>query len=174
MYRSPSPPGCRSVQYLLLKLRTDPFRLYRDTPSSFRVLLPSHLYGKFAYRNYRNPFRVFQQNMGKRSGYGKKRKHGGNAAENDAEDGNRDESQTMTTRGEGKTSAEIHPGSYASSQMRKMFGVDLPELDDVEKKGDHKSEDDGEENGEADSSEKKRIKRKVAFLLAYLGTNYSG
>lgn len=48
---------------------------------------------------------------------------------------------------------ELHPGSYASEQQRKLFGVELPT---------------------PPTEEEERVKRKVAFLLAYLGTNYGG
>ncbi|KAL7557292.1 hypothetical protein ACA910_016253 [Epithemia clementina (nom. ined.)] len=72
----------------------------------------------------------------------------------------------MTSRGEGKDN-EIHPGSFANPSQRKMFGLEIPELDALDKKEAPK------ELGKTEEEEK-RVKRKVAFLLAYLGTNYGG
>ena len=69
--------------------------------------------------------------------------------------------KSMTSRGEGKNN-EIHIGSFAHSAMRNMCGVEMPELDE-------------ESAAEGQSEEgEQRVKRKVAFLLAYLGTNYGG
>jgi len=59
----------------------------------------------------------------------------------------------------------IHAGSYATEEHRKLFGVELPSfLLDSEPEEALEREDGGE----------KRVKRKVAFLLAYLGTRYGG
>ena len=50
---------------------------------------------------------------------------------------------------------EPHAGSFANAEQRKLFGVELPP----------------EEDPDIAST---RSKRKVAFLLGYLGTNYTG
>ena len=69
--------------------------------------------------------------------------------------------KSMTSRGEGKNN-EIHIGSFAHSAMRNMCGLEMPELDE-----------ESAAEGQSDKGEQ-RVKRKVAFLLAYLGTNYGG
>ena len=50
---------------------------------------------------------------------------------------------------------EPHAGSFANEEQRKLFNVELPPEEDPE-------------------IAKTRSKRKVAFLLGYLGTNYTG
>ena len=59
------------------------------------------------------------------------------------------------TRGENKPEKEVHLGSYASPDQRKLFNVELPPEED-------------------EAIAKTRVKRKVAFLLGYLGTRYTG
>jgi hypothetical protein len=53
-----------------------------------------------------------------------------------------------------------HAGSYANPAMRELFSVQLP--------------DDPQQGDPTADASIKRSKRKVAFLLGYLGTNYSG
>ena len=53
------------------------------------------------------------------------------------------------------TSKDPNAGSFANEAQRKLFNVELPEEEDPD-------------------IAQTRVKRKVAFLLGYLGTNYSG
>jgi len=59
------------------------------------------------------------------------------------------------TRGDNKPDKEVHPGSYANPVQRELFNVELPSEED-------------------EATSKTRVKRKVAFLLGYLGTRYTG
>ena len=66
------------------------------------------------------------------------------------------EAKANHTRGIAKgEDKEAHAGSYAQEAQRKLFNVELPPEEDPE-------------------LSKTRVKRKVAFLLSYLGTNYTG
>jgi len=60
--------------------------------------------------------------------------------------------------GDESTSQVAHAGSYANPELRAMLGIELPPDD----------------NGSDDDDAVKRAKRKVVFLLGYLGTGYSG
>ena len=59
------------------------------------------------------------------------------------------------TRGGNKPDKEAHLGSYANPGQRELFNVELPPEED-------------------EAITKTRSKRKVAFLLGYLGTRYTG
>jgi tRNA pseudouridine(38-40) synthase len=74
--------------------------------------------------------------------------------------------EVNTTRKESwdNGSAPPHPGSYANPQFRAQFGVELPPAQPEEEGND---DDDG-------ASTSKTAKRKVAFLLGYVGTQYAG
>lgn len=67
----------------------------------------------------------------------------------------RAEAKTQHTRRAAKEGKETHGGSYANEEQRKLFNIELPPEEDPDKNA-------------------TRVKRKVSFLLAYLGTNYSG
>ena len=69
----------------------------------------------------------------------------------------RKEARANHTRGWNKEKKENkpHAGSFADETQRKLFNVELPPEEDPEIAA-------------------TRVKRKVAFLLGYLGTNYSG
>ena len=56
------------------------------------------------------------------------------------------------------TSQAAHAGSYANPELRALLGIELPPDD----------------NGSDEDDAVKRVKRKVVFLLGYLGTGYSG
>ena len=65
---------------------------------------------------------------------------------------------------------EVEPngGSFANADMRQKFGVTLPSIESLgHVRTEDGENDDGEDNG-------KIPKRKVAMLLGFLGTNYSG
>ena len=98
---------------------------------------------------------------------------------------------------------EVHPGSFANAEMRKLFGVSLPELDVVadadakDAKGDGVVEAsetgatgdstaatatapstsaENNQDGDGDANQKDEVKlpkRKVAILLQFLGTRYT-
>ena len=89
------------------------------------------------------------------------------------------ESSSLSATDKGCLTEEPHAGSYANPEMQKLFGVELPQqfLDG--------SNTGAEENSAAtiptnqtqqqqQQQQPKRSKKKVAFLLGYLGTNYSG
>jgi hypothetical protein len=57
--------------------------------------------------------------------------------------------------GDNKPEKSVHAGSFANEAQRQLFQVQLPPLED-------------------EAITQTRVKRKVAFLLAYLGTNYGG
>lgn len=67
---------------------------------------------------------------------------------------NKKEAGYHHTRGDHRDK-EPHLGSYANPAQRQLFNVELPEEED-------------------DAVANTRSKRKVAFLLGYLGTNYTG
>ena len=99
---------------------------------------------------------------------------------------------------------EVHPGSFANAEMRKLFGVSLPELDvvadadakDVKGDGVVQASETGatgdstaatatapstsaenNQDGDGDANQKDEVKlpkRKVAILLQFLGTRYTG
>ena len=70
------------------------------------------------------------------------------------------------TRGAANVERNVHAGSYANPAMRKLFGIELP----PETESDH-----GTDEAAAKASDQpKRSKRKVAFLLGYVGKGYSG
>jgi tRNA pseudouridine38-40 synthase len=94
----------------------------------------------------------------------------------------------------------VHPGSYANKEMRDLYNVVLPELDEMQAKAEAKKEADAasaaEDNSidlsagintagrtdavavaaeeEVDGRKEKLPKRKVAILVQFLGTNYGG
>jgi hypothetical protein len=59
-------------------------------------------------------------------------------------------------------SSDPHRGSYANPAQRKLFHVELP------------ADTTPQEQGDTTAATIKRSKRKVAFLLGYLGTDYAG
>jgi hypothetical protein len=70
--------------------------------------------------------------------------------------------------GRGSSRMTVHPGSYASEGMRELFKVSLPP---------HLLPPENPPTGEDYEEEKEKrayTKKKVAFLLGYLGTGYSG
>ncbi len=70
---------------------------------------------------------------------------------------------------------EVHDGSYANAEMRKMFDVSIPELDGSDNDSSTaKVGEDGNENDNDNQEQIKHPKRKVALLLGFLGTNYGG
>ena len=90
---------------------------------------------------------------------------------------------------EEKAKNAVHPGSYANPAMRELFGVTIPDhLLPPETSPERTSRnndasataaaaaDGGADNNSGTETEPKRkfSKKKVAFLLAYLGTGYSG
>ena len=68
-----------------------------------------------------------------------------------------------------------HVGSYALEAMRERFGIELPvELLRQKRATDANATEGDETRSTSNETEAKRFKRKVAFLLGYLGTNFTG
>mmetsp|Transcript_3177 Transcript_3177/g.4677 ORF Transcript_3177/g.4677 Transcript_3177/m.4677 type:complete len:629 (+) Transcript_3177:95-1981(+) len=107
--------------------------------------------------------------------------------------------KNMRNTWKSRTDAEVHPGSYADPEMRKMFNVSIPELDSTDDNTDgagtvknikqEKKDDDGVSGDPKDKDKeiaedvekksqngtvKKNPKRKVALLLGFKGTEYVG
>lgn len=68
----------------------------------------------------------------------------------------------------GSSKTEAHAGSYANPAMREMFGITLPPHL-LPPTSQERKEEASEENGPRNFA-----KRKVAFLLGYLGKGYAG
>ena len=74
----------------------------------------------------------------------------------------------------------VHPGSFADKAMRDLFGISLPEMDEMqakEKAGEQPSEETSKSAAAAEEEgdkKEKLPKRKVALLLQFLGTKYGG
>mmetsp|Transcript_13959 Transcript_13959/g.26266 ORF Transcript_13959/g.26266 Transcript_13959/m.26266 type:complete len:524 (+) Transcript_13959:330-1901(+) len=83
-----------------------------------------------------------------------------------------------------KEREQVHPGSYACAEMRTLFDISLPELDEsttesasftaTNNNNNNNNTEDDLASSTAENNNSKLPKRKVALLLQFVGTNYSG
>lgn len=108
-----------------------------------------------------------RQNQGKKENDNKrsKQERRKNHTWREEKDGN--ETEEGYVRNFGSSKNKVHGGSYANPAQRELFGVTLPPHLIPSTHEEKKEEWTGDGN-------RKFVKRKVAFLLGYLGTGYSG
>ena len=125
---------------------------------------------------------------------GKPKRHHNHNKKNNQNNKRRKKVDTNHTWRENRGKNEVHPGSYAHPDMRQRYNITIPahllppsDTPSFEQRRDRKevsaeaaaakkaSSEDGTTNANNDATEGRTFsKKKVAFLLAYLGTGYSG
>lgn len=100
---------------------------------------------------------------------------------NDIDDNDNNNNKSWKERN--KERDQVHPGSYANAEMRKIWGISLPELDESNTHSSSSSSSSNDITATAtddtpdtstDNQNTKLPKRKVALLLQFIGTNYTG
>ena len=163
-------------------------RLQRYKNSQSIISRLAHTYATFPQASYTSPLSTIRLECfstttmsDSAADHDKKRGNEGNAPNNKNNKNNKNKRRkkvdTNHSWRENRSGNEVHPGSYANPAMRELFGVTIPpDLLPPETPVERPSRNAAAAKPDEDSNENKKLfsKKKVAFLLAYLGTGYSG